>query len=363
MRILFIIDSLSEGGKERRLVELIKSLVRKGNISISLILLTDIISFQEIKELSIEIKIIKRKIKKDPSVFFQIYSYCRNFKPDIINTWGLMPAVYAVPSSKLLNIKLVNSMIVNAPENLDLHTKIFSSLVLPFSDIIASNSFAGLESYNVKKRSVVIYNGFDFGRISNLKNADDVRKELGIKTNFVAGMVAGFRKHKDYETMIAAANSMTGEREDISFVLVGDGPELEKYRRKSKSEKIIFTGRRGDVESIMNICHVGILSTFTEGISNSIVEFMALGKPVIATEGGGTKEIVTNGLTGFLIPKRSPVVLADKIKMLLDDQNLCRKLGNNSRERIINDFSMSTMTEKYYNLFKNVSKKQFKRGF
>jgi glycosyltransferase involved in cell wall biosynthesis len=357
MRIVFIIDSLSEGGKERRLVELIKSLVKKENISIKLILLTSILNFQEVKELGIEIKIIKRRIKKDPSVFFKIFSECRNFKPDIINTWGLMPAVYAVPASKILKIKLVNSMIVNAPESLDFHTKIFSSLVFPFSDVIASNSSAGLKSYNVKGKSIVIYNGFDFSRISNLKNIDEIRKELGVKTNYVAGMVAGFRKHKDYDTMITAANAIIKERGDITFVLVGDGPYLEDCRKRSLSGRIVFTGRRSDVESIMSICDIGILSTFTEGISNSILEFMALGKPVIATDGGGTKEIVTEGSTGFLIPQRSPLILADRIKILLDDQDLRKKLGAKSMERIINDFSMKTMTDKYYNLFKDISAK------
>ena len=71
------------------------------------------------------------------------------------------------------------------------------------------------------------------------------------------------------------------------------------------------------LESIINICHCGVLSTFTEGISNAVMEYMALGKPVLVTDGGGSKEIVVDGKTGLLCEKRNAEDLAEKILYLI----------------------------------------------
>lgn len=77
-------------------------------------------------------------------------------------------------------------------------------------------------------------------------------------------------------------------------------------------DNIKFLSSQENVESIMNICDIGVLASFTKGFSNSIMEFMALGKPMIATDGGGTKELVVDGNTGYLIPKKAHEILTKK---------------------------------------------------
>ena len=358
MKILFIIDSLCKGGKERRLLELMKGL-KIRNVIFELILLTDLIEFKEVYDLGMKIHILKRKIKKDPLIYLQVNKICKNFKPDIINSWGLMPSVYAMPVAKWRRIKFINSMIVNAPKKLTFKTKFFSSIVFPFSDVIAANSYAGLRSYGIEKdRGIVIYNGYDFNRIENLEDINVVRTRWNIKTEFIIGMVAGFRPHKDYKTLIVAAKSILKTRDDISFILVGDGPDLERSKKMAERyDKIIFTGRQSAVESIINICDIGILSTYTEGISNSIIEFMAIGKPVIATDGGGTNEIIIHKETGYLIPKESPEILRETVLKLVNDSELTQKLGQNGKERIVREFSMNSMIGSYHSLYKSTVKK------
>ncbi|HAQ61802.1 TPA: hypothetical protein DCR49_07390 [Candidatus Delongbacteria bacterium] len=353
MKILFIIDSLCKGGKERRLLELLKGL-KNRNIVTELILLTDQIEFDEIYDLNLKIHILKRKIKKDPSIFFKINNICKEFKPDIINSWGLMPSVYGAPVAKFRKIVFVNSMIVNAPAKLDMKTRFYSGIVFPLSDIIVGNSNAGLKSYGVQNsKGRVIYNGYDFSRSLKLADKDTVKSRWGITTRFVCGMVAGFRYHKDYGSLIQAAKIIISKRDDVSFIFVGDGPTLEESKNSSKDfNKIIFTGRQSDVESIINIFDIGILSTYTEGISNSIMEYMALNKPVIATDGGGTKEIVEDGVTGLLVPQRSPQILAVKIDYMLNDTGFMKEAGEKGKRKVVEKFSIDRMVVDYINLYK-----------
>jgi glycosyltransferase involved in cell wall biosynthesis len=124
------------------------------------------------------------------------------------------------------------------------------------------------------------------------------------------------------------------------------------------SKRIIFTGIRNDVESIVTIFDIGILLTdlekHGEGISNSIMEYMALGKPVIATDGGGTKELVIDGETGFLIPQKSPKLLAEKIDYLLNNEPLRKRLGTKGKERIQKEFSLDKMVSEHIKLYEEL---------
>src|SRR5438876_8916005 len=96
---------------------------------------------------------------------------------------------------------------------------------------------------------------------------------------------------------------------------------------------------------------VGVLSTFTEGISNSVMEYMALKKPVVATDGGGTRELVVEGETGFLVPPGKPEALAAKIEYLLDNPDDARRMGEAGAARLRCEFSIARMIEKTVNLY------------
>jgi len=361
MRILYIIDELEAGGKERRLVQLLKGLDNK-EISSKIILLTNIVHYKEIFNLNTDLIILERNTKKDPFIFFKLFKICKEWNPDIIHAWGSMPAIYASPAAKLLKIKLINAMIADAPKKLNRKQSIRSIVSFPFSDIIQSNSFAGLKSYNVpENKGNVIHNGFDFERIKNLKDKNKIKQELKINTKYIIGMVASLYHHKDYESLISAAKRILKQRDDITFLCIGDGPKLEHIKEMAKdSKRIIFTGKRNDVESIVNTFDIGILLTnlekHGEGISNSVIEYMALGKPVIATDGGGTKELVVESETGFLIPQKSPDQLTEKIERLLNDEALRDRMGRKGREKIKKEFLLEKMVKEHIDLYNRVLK-------
>ena len=164
-----------------------------------------------------------------------------------------------------------------------------------------------------------------------------------------------------YSSYLKAAVQIINARDDVTFFAIGGGPNFEHIKNLISSEysdRFILTGPLVDVESVINIFDIGVLSTNTdvhgEGISNSLMECMALGKPVIATEGGGTNELIIENKTGFLIPPKSPDIMAIKIRHLLERTNKSSLMGKSARQHIIDNFELSKMTEKYFNLYEKL---------
>ena len=86
-KILYVIESLTAGGKERRLIELIKGIKNSASVSIKLIILTDVVHYKEVHSLDLELVILKRVIKKDPTIFLKLFKICKRLSPDIIHVW------------------------------------------------------------------------------------------------------------------------------------------------------------------------------------------------------------------------------------------------------------------------------------
>ena len=361
MKILFLCDSLSKGGKERRMIQLIKGLLQRPDVYVELILFKNRIEYPEINELGISLHIIERKPKYTPLTFFKLYRICKNIRPDVIHSWSTMASIFVIPSLKILNTHLLNGIIVDAPSNLNFWNKkfILTRLTFPFSKVILGNSKAGLNAFNApKSKSICIPNGFDFRRLQQLENPELIRKRYKLGSNLIIGKVAEFADRKDYETFISAAHQILKDHGNISFIAIGDGPNFESIKNivpHSIRENIIFTGQVDDVESIINIFNIGILCTNSdvhgEGISNSILEYMALAKPVIATEGGGTNEILLDENTGYLVPAKSPEILANKILHLLENPEKAKIIGQTGRKRIEEHFSLEIMTSEYFKLY------------
>lgn len=357
MKILFFIESLQSGGKERRLVELIKGLQKTGRFEIELVLTKDEIHFSDILGLDIKIHVFERKIKKDPRLFFLFLRTALSFKPDVIHTWGNLVSFYTILAKLILRVPLLNNQITDAPQKVKFNL-IHNTLPLFFSDLIVANSEAGLNAYGVEKpRGVVIYNGFNFDRIGNIYPEEEVRKKFSITSKKIVGMVANYTDKKDYLTYLKAAEIVIDDYSDVTFLCVGHGDfqSLSSVVKEKYQNKIKFMPAQTDVESLINIFTIGVLATFTEGISNSVMEYMALGKPVIITEGGGSGELVSDGLNGYLIPPKSPQILAEKIKYLLMHEDKAGEFGDKSKNIIISKFSIESMVNSYIDIYSRIS--------
>jgi len=355
---MFFIESMRSGGKERRLTELIKVLRLRQDIQTEITVMSEDLHYKELLDLGIKINYIIRKTKKDIYVFFKFYDLCKSYKPDIVHCWDGMTAIYSIPACKLLNIRLINGLVMDSPEHLNFFNKKRwrAKLTFPFSDMILGNSKAGLITYkSPKSKSRCIYNGFNFERIADVVAKDVFRNQLEVKTKYVIGMVASFSEKKDYKTFFLAAQLLLKCRKDITFWAIGsdtDSPSSKSLIKEEFSQYFSLLGLRINVETYINAMDICILSTFNEGISNSILEYMALGKPVIATDGGGTREIVENGETGFLIGSSRPEELSGKMNLLLDNAELREKMGIAGKQRIQKYFSIAKMESEFVSAYK-----------
>jgi len=361
VKILFVIDTLASGGKERRLTELLKALVYKPEVSSELVILSNDIHYTEVFTFNIAIHQIIRRSRKDMTVFRQLRSILKSFNPDAVHCWESMTAVYLAPLCWIMKYPLINGMITNVPQvqNITNRHWLRARLTFPFSDVIVSNSKAGLEAYRAPSgKSVVIYNGFDFNRIEGVLTREEARLGIGIRTTYAIGMVASFWQQKDYPTYYEAARILLRKRQDITFLAIGpgtDSPDSINEAGKDFKDNFIFMGKQSRIESLISAMDICILATFTEGTSNSLLEYMALGKPVVATRGGGTEELINDGIEGYLVNQRDPGMMADRINFLLNNYGLREKLGAAARTRILEAFSIERMVNDYVGLYRKVT--------
>lgn len=362
MNILLCIDNLGRGGRERRIVELMKGLLALKSFTLTLVVFSNRVEYPEVQKMDVEVHLLPRIPKKDPRIFFKFYSICKKAKPDLIHSWGDMATIYAIPSAQLLRIRLFNGSVADAPHMPTWRNTEFlrKKITSPFSFKVIGNSQEGLKQYKIpNNKAVCIYNGFDFARTGNLKEVHEIRKELNIQTRNLVGMIGAFHERKDYTTFLSMAKKVIDQGFDVSFLAIGEGPSRKDYmegiEEKYRSQ-IIFTGMRKDVESIIQSLDIGVLATNSEvhgeGISNAILEYMALGKPVVATDGGGTPEIVVDNTTGFIVKAKSPKDLAKKVIFLLKNPTISQVMGKKGKARVWELFNLQDMAKAYINLYK-----------
>lgn len=366
MKLLFVIDTLTAGGKERRLTELMKALKLSSDIEFELALMSTDVHYHEVYDLGIKLHFFIRRSRKDLAIFGKFYNLCKRFRPDVIHCWDSMTAIYITPVCKILRINLVNGMVIDSPrrQNVFYQPWLRARITFPFADIIIGNSKAGLMAYRApESKSVVIYNGFNFERTNTILPKDNIIRQLNISTEYIVGMVATYSEFKDYSTYFRAAQLLLEKRKDVTFLAIGKNTDSEsswKWIENKNREYFRLLGKKSGIESYINIMDIGILATFTEGISNSILEYMAMSKPVIATDGGGTCEIVENNVTGFLVRQSDPDELAEKIDKLLKDKVLRDKMGSNGNNRIQEVFSIENMADKYIEVYSRLVDKKDK---
>ena len=164
-------------------------------------------------------------------------------------------------------------------------------------------------------------------------------------------MIASFFDNKKYDLFLNVAKKL--KNYDVTFIGVGDGPLFERIKQRITFEKIenaLLLGKQKNVEQIIAASDVGVLFTYTEGISNAILEYVAMGKPVITNDVlGGSKEIIENEGIGYIIDNENEIV--EKLKELLSNQTLRKTMGENGKKLIKDKFSIERMGEEYMQMY------------
>jgi glycosyltransferase involved in cell wall biosynthesis len=173
-------------------------------------------------------------------------------------------------------------------------------------------------------------------------------------------MVATYAKNKNYNQLIEVAEFLSEKRSDITFIGIGDTEvdpaEFERIKQRAeKLTNVLIYPKISEVESLVNACDIGVLFTYSEGISNAILEYMACGKPVIANAAGGTTEIITNSKTGFLLTNETTEDIARMIVGLVDNENRRNKIGQNAKLHIEKHFAVDRLGQEFCQLYTEVA--------
>jgi glycosyltransferase involved in cell wall biosynthesis len=209
----------------------------------------------------------------------------------------------------------------------------------------------------------VVYNGLDPSSYHTAKYDGLIRKELGInKDTSLVGMIANFNfEIKGHRYFMEAAKKILEKVPDVTFLLVGDGPLRKRYEKIAQEmnmkEKIYFLGKRNDILSIISSLNISVSSSMSEGLSNVILESMAAGKPVVATNVGGSKEMVSDGITGYLVPPADSEALANAVISLLQNPDKAKATGNAGKKVSEEKFTAEAMVKSYENLYVSLLQK------
>jgi sugar transferase (PEP-CTERM/EpsH1 system associated) len=201
-----------------------------------------------------------------------------------------------------------------------------------------------------------INNGIDTDYFSPREKGKRLLKELCIPDNtLIIGNIARLAPVKDHITLINAFALTEKHCHDMRLLIIGDGSEranLEKLINElNLSDKIALLGFRRDIKEILSLFDLFVLSSISEGTSITILEAMASGKPVIATDVGANSDIITESVSGFLVPAKNAKVMAEKIAFFYKNRSFGKGIGQKGRENVIRNFSVQEMTRKYEKLY------------
>jgi len=207
-----------------------------------------------------------------------------------------------------------------------------------------------------ESKMFVIKNGIDFTEAKERDYLEKKKKELGLDLSQpIVGTVARLHRQKGLIYLLRAAREVQQAIPEVKILIVGGGPlhlKLERaVLRAGLGNCLVFMGERKDAQELLSLFDVFVLSSLWEGLPYVLIEASALGKPIVATDVDGVKEVIKNGETGILVPPRNPKKLAEAIIRLLQKKDFALKLGERAKKTIPLKYSLSRMVEEVQNLY------------
>ncbi|HSP88800.1 MAG TPA: glycosyltransferase [Ignavibacteriaceae bacterium] len=349
LKILHVISDLRRGGRERQL-----SIIANNSNSR---LENHVIAFHKndniyLNEYSFPIISYTRnnKIKR----LFDLYNYVKKNKINLIHTWGNNETIYSFFAAKLSGIPLLNGSIRHGIR-LNKFSHRFRSFVLKRSKFILGNSYAGFNVNKIKlnnKKHFVVYNGiedkFFISKNPAAKNKFLCGKKLPENT-IVLISVSNFIPFKDLFTPIKVISDLIKHGYQLHYILIGKGPlqkDIEAEIKNLSLENNVSILSNCNIPELLSIADIFIHSSLGEGCSNAILEGMAAGIPILASDVGGTKEI-TDKMNAILFEYKNFDDLFNKLKYLLDNVEIREKMGQKSKEIVKERFAVNKMIENY----------------
>jgi glycosyltransferase involved in cell wall biosynthesis len=359
--ILFVTVGYTLGGSER-MISLIAPRLKTRGYKVR------VLAFKGWGPISEKLKIsgvdcfaLFGKGKFDSRVLWRYFLYLRKNPPDLIIAFLYRAYIPTRIFGSLLGIPNISSIQGVWGWANPLH-KFLEKITAPLCYVTYSCSEAVTDflvrDVGIKRKKLVtIPNGIDIKAFPVKINKKKKMLELGLNPfSRVVGTVSRLHEPTKGIKILLEAFTMLQKNLDSQLIIVGSGKDEKMLKNLARDMKIqvYFLGERIDIAEILQVMDVFVLTSFYEGLPVSVLEAMACGTPVVATDVGGVKEVISDGTNGLLVEPGNPHAIAEKIKKLLKDENLRKDFGKAGFKMVKEKFSIDKTVQGIENLCKGV---------
>jgi glycosyltransferase involved in cell wall biosynthesis len=362
---LFLLNNLGVGGSERKIVRLANRLRDEG-VHVSLVSLNGPYTIEPGIRRDVPLRKLERQGKFSPRALLRLREIIVRERPTTILAVNLYQALYVALATLLLpyrprTVALVNTSTFRGHGFMKrLYQSVLGRFDLTVHGSDAQRQFWTRAGQRKADNSTVIYNGVDsdlFEVTGSFEAAKRLRASLGIKPeSFLIGTVGRLAPEKNQEVLLTSLRRLRMARVDAHLILAGGGPLREQLQRRAAelaiSDRVHFIGEIDDVRPVLAALDVFVLpSVAVESFSNAALEAMAMGRPVILSDIGGAREMIQDGVEGYVVshpelPARLPAILS----ALYSDQRKRQLMGVAARARAVSCFSVPAMVAGYRGL-------------
>jgi sugar transferase (PEP-CTERM/EpsH1 system associated) len=363
--IVHIVFRFDYGGLENGVTNVINGL-SNDSFCHAVVALTEATDFKHRLEDNIPVYCLGKKPGKDLKAYFRLYKLLRTLRPTIVHTrnMGTMDCTLVAFLARVpIRIHGEHGWDIFDPDGTNPRYRRMRILLSRFVKRFVTVSedlqrwlvgVVGIPEYKVQH----ICNGVDIERFRPRVPRDSVRDHDDV----VIGSVTRFSSIKDPLNLVEAFIALKRGGAPGRLVMIGDG-ELHQRAVRSLANAGLdaersLPGSRDDIPAQLHAMDIFVLGSLREGISNTILEAMASGLPVVATDTGGNKELIASGVNGVLVPPGDRKALCDAIAGYVHNRKRCLDHGRASRDRVVSLFSIERMIDEYRSLYENVLKMQ-----
>lgn len=362
IRVCFVIPTLDRGGAEKQLCLLAAGLPREI-FDVHVVLLTrDGPRRAALDAAEIPVTLIGKRMKADPTAYFRLKNVLRSLRPDIVHTWIFAANSYGRAAAASLGVPAI----LGSERCVDLwktsrHFWIDRYLARR-SQAITTNS-QGVQAFYAEHGVDadlfrVIPNGIAASTATTISRQEACERMRVDPQRHLLVAVGRLWPQKRYRDLIWAAEMLGTMRGDTTLVIIGDGPqqgELLRHRDAvSNDQRVRFCGQRDDVAELLPHFKAFWIGSAYEGQSNSVMEAMRAGVPVIASDIPGNRDLVVHEETGFLVPLGDAAGFARETQHLLENPEESNAMGHAAMERIKNEFSVQQMIDRHAELYREI---------
>lgn len=377
MRIMLSGVAIEGGGAEQVIQDLARGFAARGHeVMVAFLESTDAV-VPELEALGIRCERLlpRRELARSPLADFtpsNVVAFRRliaSFLPDIIHSHVPRPTLWAALALRTMRRRppfmyTEHSIQEVYPRWGGPIYRIFlpvTRAIVAVSDAAATSFARRWGRYRGSVRR--IWNGIDPDRLTPRRSRAEIRRELGAPEDTpILCNVANLTRPKSHLTLIAAMARLRPTTSDLQCWIAGSfehEPAMVEAVRAAiadsgLSQTVQLLGRRRDVPDLLHAADIFVLSSRQEGFPITILEAMAAGRPIVATDVGGCAEAVVHGETGLIVPPEDPPALAEAIASLLADPERARAMGKAGRERVQREFTVDRMVEQHLELYERV---------